>query len=216
MKKKEVIENIDNRIHIEHTREYWARIFFEQILPQIETVSNQSRYGYHGLTHTTQVALFGLDIAYTINQNPLPVLLAAGLHDCARTNDKWCMMHGPNAVPIAQEFLLKNYPNMSKSDTKKIINAVKNHTIGRHATDGVAACLWDADRIRLSWEREYRPKFFNTVRGKQIAGMSPIDQKKYLMAQDNFLIENKIRTAKEIQDDRDFDKIVAHTKFKTR
>ena len=68
----------------------------------------------------------------------------------------------------------------------------------------------------MATEFACRGKFFNTVRGKQIAGMSPIDQKKYLMAQDNFLIENKIRTAKEIQDDRDFDKIVEHTKFKTR
>lgn len=220
MKKKEVIENIDNRIHIEHTREYWARIFFEQILPQIETVSNQSRYGYHGLTHTTQVALFGLDIAYTIKQNPLPVLLAAGLHDCARTNDKWCMMHGPNAVPIAQEFLLKNYPNMSKSDTKKIINAVKNHTIGRHATDGVAACLWDADRIRLSWEMKYKPEFFSTPRGRQIAGLTLSGQKKYLLQQDIFLIDNNIRTLEQIKFEREqdkiYDKIGTQFKSKTR
>ena len=197
-------------------REYYAKLFFDQILPQIAQVSNQDRYGYHGLTHTCQVAMFGLDIAYTINQDPLPVLLAAGLHDCARTNDEWCTEHGPRAVPIARDFLAAHYPDISVADATKILYAIENHTTGRCATDGVSACLWDGDRIRLSWEWEYRPKFFNTVRGKQIAGMSPIDQKKYLMAQDNFLIENKIRTAKEIQDDRDFDKIVAHTKFKTR
>ena len=197
-------------------REYYAKLFFDQILPQIAQVSNQDRYGYHGLTHTCQVAMFGLDIAYTINQDPLPVLLAAGLHDCARTNDEWCTEHGPRAVPIAREFLAAHYPDISAADATKILYAIENHTTGRCAPDGVSACLWDGDRIRLSWEWEYRPKFFNTVRGKQIAGMSPIDQKKYLMAQDNFLIENKIRTAKEIQDDRDFDKIVAHTKFKTR
>ena len=197
-------------------REYYAKLFFDQILPQITQVSNQDRYGYHGLTHTCQVAMFGLDIAYTINQDPLPVLLAAGLHDCARTNDEWCTEHGPHAVPIARDFLAAHYPDISEADVNKILYAVKNHTTGRYAPDGVSACLWDGDRIRLSWECGYRPKFFNTVRGKQIAGMSPIDQKKYLMAQDNFLIENKIRTAKEIQDDRDFDKIVAHTKFKTR
>lgn len=197
-------------------REYYAKLFFEQILPQITQVSNQDRYGYHGLTHTCQVAMFGLDIAYTINQDPLPVLLAAGLHDCARTNDEWCTEHGPHAVPIARDFLAAHYPDISVADVNKILYAVENHTTGRYAPDGVSACLWDGDRIRLSWECGYRPKFFNTVRGKQIAGMSPIDQKKYLMAQDNFLINNKIRTAKEIQDDRDFDKIVAHTRFKTR
>ncbi len=208
--------NNDKKSKTKFGREYYAKLFFDQILPQIARVSNQDRYGYHGLTHTCQVAMFGLDIAYTINQAPLPVLLAAGLHDCARTNDEWCTEHGPRAVPIARDFLATRYPDISATDVNRIIYAVENHTTGRYAPDGVSACLWDGDRIRLSWECGYRPKFFNTVRGKQIASMSPIEQKKYIMAQDNFLIENKIRTAKEIQDDRDFDKIVAHTKFKTR
>lgn len=188
-------------------QDYWAQMFFEQILPQIEQVSNQSRYGYHGLTHTIQVALFGLDIAYTINQNPLPVLLAAGLHDCARTNDKWCMMHGPHAVPIAQDFLAKNYPNLPKSDIKKIINAVKNHTIGRNAPDGVSACLWDGDRIRLSWEMGYKPECFSTMRGRQIAALPPTEQQEYITNQDNFLINNNIRTRAQIEYDRTQDEI---------
>jgi HD superfamily phosphohydrolase YqeK len=204
---KEFLKRFSNTKKIEHSREYWAQMFFEQILPQIEQVSNQSRYGYHGLTHTTQVALFGLDIAYTINQHPLPVLLAAGLHDCARTSDKWCMMHGPNAVPIAQNFLAKNYPELSGSDVKKIINAVKNHTIGRRAPNGVAACLWDGDRIRLSWEMGYKPECFSTTRGRQIAGLTPIEQKEYLIRQDNFLINNNIRTREQIEFERQQDEI---------
>ncbi|MBO5739668.1 MAG: hypothetical protein J6R52_01215 [Alphaproteobacteria bacterium] len=205
-----------NTIQTAHGAEYYAKLFFEQILPQIAQISNQDRYGYHGLTHTTQVAMFGLDIAYTINQEPLPVLLAAGLHDCARTNDEWCTEHGPHAVPIAREFLATHYPHISVADTNKILYAIENHTTGRYAPDGVSACLWDGDRIRLSWEWGYKPKFFNTARGKQIASMSQTEQKKYMIKQDNFLINNKIRTAKEIQDDRDFDKIIEHTRFKTR
>ena len=205
-----------NTIQTAHGAEYYAKLYFEQNLPQIAQISNQDRYGYHGLTHTTQVAMFGLDIAYTINQEPLPVLLAAGLHDCARTNDEWCTEHGPHAVPIAREFLATHYPHISAADTKKILYAIENHTTGRYAPDGVSACLWDGDRIRLSWEWGYKPKFFNTARGKQIASMSQTEQKKYMIKQDNFLINNKIRTAKEIQDDRDFDKIIEHTRFKTR
>ena len=171
--------NNDKDFKIDAGREYYAKMFFEQILPQIAQVSNQDRYGYHGLTHTCQVAMFGLDIAYTINQDPLPVLLAAGLHDCARTNDEWCTEHGPRAVPIAHNFLHAHYPKISEENINKILYAVENHTTGRYAPDGVSACLWDGDRIRLSWECGYRPKFFNTVRGKQIASMSPIEQKKY-------------------------------------
>lgn len=218
MKKTDFLKKLSSRHHIEHTREYWAQMFFEQILPQIESISNQPRYGYHGLTHTTQVALFGLDIAYTVNQHPLPVLLAAGLHDCARTNDQWCIMHGPNAVPIAYDFIAKNYPTISKSDTKKIINAVKNHTVGRRAPDGVAACLWDGDRIRLSWEMGYKPECFSTSRGRQIAGLTPNGQKEYIAKQDTFLINNNIRTRKQIEFEREQDKIYDQigTQFKLK
>lgn len=191
----------------ESGREYYAKLFFDQILPQIAQISNQSKYGYHGLTHTTQVALFGLDIAYTINQDPLPVLLAAGLHDVARKNDEWCTEHGPRAVPVARDFLHANYPKLSAHDFEKIIYAIEHHTIGTYARDGVSACLWDGDRIRLSWEYGYNPKYFNTARGKQIASLTEQGQENYIQNQDKFLISNHIRTEKDIQADRNLDKI---------
>ena len=83
----------------------YTKIFFDEVLPKIEQITTQSRYGYHGLSHTIQVVMFALDIANSINQAPLPVLLAAALHDCARTNDEWCVNHGPNAVPVGKKFL---------------------------------------------------------------------------------------------------------------
>lgn len=195
----------------EHGQEYYARIFFEQILPQIEQISNQSKYGYHGLTHTAQVAMFGLDIAYTVNQDPLPVLLAAGLHDCARTNDSWCTEHGPRAVPIAYDFLATNYPTLPKSDVKKIVNAVKNHTVGINARDNVSACLWDGDRIRLSWEHGYRPDLFSTMRGRQIAGFNYAGRLCYIETQNNFLIQHGIKTREQIDYERAQDKIYNKT-----
>lgn len=197
----------NNKFYIPHRCEYYAKMFFDQILPQIEQITNQSRYGYHGLTHTTQVALFGLDIAYTINQDPLPVLLAAGLHDCARTNDEWCTQHGPQAVPVARDFLSKNYPNLSRNDLNKILRAIKNHTCGTRARDGVSACLWDGDRIRLSWEYGYKPEFFSTIRGRQIAGLGYAGQLQYITDQENMLIKNNIRTREQIEYDRRHDEI---------
>lgn len=208
----------DDTFQIPHEQEYYAKMFFDQILPQIEQITNQSRHGYHGLTHTCQVALFGLDIAYTIKQDPLPVLLAAGLHDCARTNDEWCTEHGPRAVPIAREFLGKNYPYMSKDNVKKILYAVKNHTCGIRARDGVSACLWDGDRIRLSWEFEYRPEFFSTIRGRQIAALGYAGQLAYINNQEDMLIKNNIRTREQIEYDRKHDEIQNNvgTNFKSR
>lgn len=192
-----------------------AKIFFDEILPKIEQVTTQSRYGYHGLSHTIQVAMFALDIADSINQAPLPVLLAAALHDCARTNDAWCVNHGPNAVPVGKQFLEQYYPNMSQADVNQILYAVENHTTGRNAPDGVSACLWDGDRIRLSWERGYNPDFFSTKRGQMIASLDLKGQKKYISDQEEFLIQNNIRTRAQINFDKMQDQIQNHTQYKT-
>ena len=192
----------------------YAKIFFDEILPKIEQVTTQSRYGYHGLSHTIQVAMFALDIANSINQAPLPVLLAAALHDCARTNDAWCVNHGPNAVPVGKKFLAQHYPNMPQTDVEKILYAVENHTVGRNATDAVSACLWDGDRIRLSWERGYKPDFFSTERGRQIASLTTNGQRKYISAQEEILTANNIRTRDQIAFDKYQDQKQNQTQYK--
>ncbi|MDW3024880.1 MAG: hypothetical protein R8N50_04325 [Alphaproteobacteria bacterium] len=184
---------------MKHNKVYYYKLYFNQVLPQVTEVTNQSEFGYHGLSHTNQVAMFGIDLAYSINQEVLPVLLAAGLHDCARTNDEWCIEHGPQAALVAWNLLNKYYPNMSRETVRKILFAIENHTIGRTAPDGVSACLWDGDRIRLSWENTFRPEFFNTARGHKIASMSPENQKRYINAQNAFLIRNQIKTRDQIE-----------------
>ena len=199
----------DNRIK-------YTKMFFDNILPQIEQVTNQSRYGYHGLSHTIQVAMFALDIAQHINQDPLPAILAAALHDCARTNDAWCENHGPDAVPVGKKFLAQHYPDLPQTDVEKILYAVEKHTTGRNATDGVSACLWDGDRIRLSWERGYKADFFSTERGRQIASLTANEQRKYISAQEEFLIQNNIRTRAQIAFDKVQDQKQNHTQYKTR
>ena len=197
---------------------YYTQLFFDEILPRIAQISNQSRYGYHGLTHTTQVALFGIDIAQNIEQDALPVMLAAGLHDCARTNDKWCTEHGPKAVPIARKFLQRYYAALPHATVQQILYAVENHTVGKTAPDGVSACLWDADRIRLSWEFGFEPNFFNTERGREIAGLNLADQQRYISNQDTFLVWHKIRTQAQIDFDRQQDILqnAVGTEFKIR
>ena len=192
----------------------YTKLFFDDILPKITQTTNQSRYGYHGLSHTIQVALFALDIARHINQDPLPVLLAAGLHDCARTNDAWCVNHGPDAVPIGRKFLDKHYPHLSQGTVEQILNAVKNHTTGRNATDNVSACLWDGDRIRLSWERGYRADFFSTERGMQIASLNRQKRQEYIAEQEEFLVQHNIRTRDQIEFDKLQDMIQNSTQFK--
>ena len=202
-------DEISPKIDIKYTK-----IFFDEVLPKIEQVTTQSRYGYHGLSHTIQVVMFALDIANSINQAPLPVLLAAALHDCARTNDEWCVNHGPNAVPVGKKFLAQHYPNMSQTDIEKILYAVENHTIGRIAPDNISACLWDGDRIRLSWERGYNPDFFSTERGRQIASLTTNGQRKYISDQEEILIANNIRTRDKIVFEKYQDRIQNKTLYK--
>lgn len=199
-------------------KEYWYNVLWNDVLPKIEIISNQPRYGYHGLEHSAQVAMFGIDIAYTIGQNPLPVILAAGLHDCARTTDGWCSSHGPNAVPIAREFLDKNYPQMQKSEKKRILYAIKKHALGLNTHDEIAACLWDADRIRLAWEMGYNPKFFSTERGREIAAFTFAQQLEYIDNQENFLVRNNIRTREQIKRDHKYNQIQNNigTQFKNK
>ena len=178
---------------------YYSNLFFKEVLPKIEQVSYQPEYGYHGLSHTSQVAMFGLDIALSVNQDPLPVLLAAGLHDCARTNDDYCEKHGPNCEPIARKFLSENYDYLLPSVKERIIDAVKKHTTGMRTVDLVSACLWDADRIRLSWEMGYEPKFFSTPYAKNIASLTKPQQDKYIKKQEDFLVAHNIKTRRQIE-----------------
>lgn len=184
---------------------YYSKLLFQELLPKIEKITNQSKYGYHGLSHTQQVALFGIELALSVNQDPLPVLLACALHDCARTNDGYCELHGPRCEPIARQFLSENYSYIFPADQERIIEAVKNHTVGMKADSLVSSCMWDADRIRLSWEMGYRPEFFSTEYGKMLASLDETQQKKYIQRQEAFLISNGLQTKKEIEEQKFLD-----------
>lgn len=200
----------------ETTRAIYTRKFVYEIMPLLETISNQSRFGYHGLTHTEQVAMFGIDLAIAADTDILAVLLACSLHDCARKHDKYDELHGPACEPIARKFLAEHYPNVPQPTVEKIVYAVKNHTTGRQAPDMISACLWDADRIRLGWEYGYRPQFMSTPRGHQLASLSPQDQKKYITDQEDFLVRHYIKTREKIEFEKARNMAQIATKFKER
>ena len=200
----------------ETTRAIYTRKFVYEILPLLEQVSNQSRYGYHGLTHTEQVAMFGIDLAIAANTDILAVLLACALHDCARKNDKYDENHGPDCEPIARKFLAEHYPNVTKSTVEQIVSAVKNHTTGRNAPDMISACMWDADRIRLGWEYGYRPQFMSTPRGHKLAALKPDEQKQYVAELEDFLVNHHIKTREKIEFEKAQNQIHNKTDFKTR
>ncbi len=153
---------------ITEMRKYFD-FYTNQILPHIKNYTTQTEEGFHSLIHTAGVVFRGIDYALSLDENPMPVLFATACHDIARTHDSFDLEHGKNAVPNTQK-IVANFANvLSDQDIEKIIFAVANHTTGKVAPDYISACLWDADRTRLSWIYGFDDGFFNTERAKYVA-----------------------------------------------
>lgn len=140
------------------------------IRPLVEKMGTQQLVGYHGLqTHTDAVVFRGIDYALNMKESALPVVFACAFHDMARTDDGFNLNHGPDAVPMAKIIMGKFQHMINTKEFDSILYAIANHTNGVTAPDYISACLWDADRTRLSWECGFDPAFYNTERGKKIA-----------------------------------------------
>lgn len=165
-------------------REYFD-FYQKKVLPEVEKLATQKKEGYHGLhTHTDAVIFRAIDYALELGKNPMPVLFAAACHDMARTHDDYDEMHGENALPMTQKIMHKFKNELTDLEKQSVLLAIKDHTTGGNAGDYISACLWDADRTRLSWERGYREVFFNTEYGKKVASG---DGKKYITWQNKVL-----------------------------
>ncbi|MCQ2562619.1 MAG: glycosyltransferase, partial [Alphaproteobacteria bacterium] len=151
------------------------KLFELVILPEVLKISPITLSGYHGIEHTKTVGRFALDLSIALNQNPIPALFAAALHDCARKHNYYDEEHALNAIPVAKKLFTKDIALLlNKKEQHQVIEAVRNHTVGKNATDIISGILWDSDRIRLSWDRTYQPEFFSTAPGRKIASLSPI------------------------------------------
>lgn len=142
----------------------------KQLKPHVADVYQYGESGIHGLeTHTMSVVFRGIDCAIHLGNDPIPVIFACAFHDMARTSDDADIEHGKKASQNAIR-IMKQFPNLLDDKTRvQILSAVSNHTNGKFAPDYISACLWDADRARMSWKYGFDPKFFNTTRGMFIA-----------------------------------------------
>lgn len=165
-----MMEKLEKKIQI---RQYF-NFYQKKVLPVVEKLATQKKEGYHGLhTHTDAVVFRAIDYALELGQNPMPALFAAACHDMARTHDFYDEMHGPNAVPLAKKVMEKFKDKLTEEEQNSVCYAIRNHTEGTQTNDYVAACLWDADRTRLAWERGYNEIFFNTTYAKKMASGDP-------------------------------------------
>lgn len=180
-----------------------ARFLEEKIMPKLKKFTRQNTTGYHGLEHTELVALRALDIAlslgYEQKSNLTTVLLAAAIHDCARTYNGYNTSHGPEAarMPEVQTFLDSPDFNLTEFQKTQIKNAAANHTTASpydsKVYDFVQKSLCDGDRIRLSWERGHDKKHFFTSCGNELGAMNPYQVKDYLHQWDYLFKSNKIK-----------------------
>lgn len=168
----------------EQVRKYFD-FYQTKVLPEVEKLATQKKEGYHGLyTHTDSVVFRAIDYALELGENPMPVLFAAACHDMARTHDSYDEQHGKNAVPLAKKVMAKFPEKLTKKEQDSVLEAIQNHTAGTQANNYISACLWDADRTRLSWERGYHEQFFNTDYAKKVASG---EAKEYLVWQNKVL-----------------------------
>ena len=180
-----------------------ARFLEEQIMPRLRLFTRQNPLGYHGLEHTELVALRAVDIALSLGRESqeelVPVMLAAAIHDCARTDDGFNTFHGKDAatMPEVQTFLADPIFKLTAAQQKQIKYAAYNHTTAQPYDgveyDYIAKSLCDSDRIRLSWERGHSSKFFFTAKGNELGAMNPYRVLDYLNDWDNLLQKNHIR-----------------------
>ncbi|MBO6290551.1 MAG: hypothetical protein J6N45_09590 [Alphaproteobacteria bacterium] len=180
-----------------------ANLLESSILPKLKEFSRQKVTGYHGLEHTELVALRAVDIAisegYTDTRPLMITMLAAAIHDCARTDNGYNTYHGPEAakMPEVQKFLDSPEFDLTSVEKQQIKSAAYYHTTAQpydgKKYDYVQKCLCDADRIRLSWQSRHDAKYFFTSLGDKLGRLSAYQAVDYLSDWDALYKKSGIR-----------------------
>lgn len=149
----------------------WGQMLDRLLLPMtIPFMLNTE--GWHGYKHARQTALLAGMLAWKQGILPLPVMLAACLHDAAREDDSEGEEHAINGARIAEIFFRhitgKSLP-LSGDIKADIIKAIEGHAKPEKASRPIAALLQDADRLRLSWQGNVRENLFSTAEGLALA-----------------------------------------------
>ena len=156
-------------------KEYFS-FYQKKVLPVVEKYATQKKDKYHGLhTHTDAVVFRAIDYALELGKNPMPVLFAAACHDMARIQEGPDEGHGERAIPLARKVMNRFPKRLTDTEKETVLTAIRTHTTGEQTSDYICACLWDADRTRLAWERGYHEKYFNTAYAKKVASSPAMD-----------------------------------------
>lgn len=105
----------------------------------------------HGPAHWQRVRENGLKLAKETGADLLIVELFACLHDCCREDDGCDPEHGPRAAEFTEFLRAQEHSPLSLSDPDFaiLVEAIRDHTSGKHHTDPTIATCWDADRLDI-------------------------------------------------------------------
>ena len=175
---------------------YYFKFYEKEVFPIIienKGVTQKLYWEHWFFTHTDSVVFRWIDFALSINEDPIPVILACALHDTARIGDWDDIEHGKRALPIAKDVIRHFNDILDEKDFESICSAIGQHTVGRNAKNYISGCTRDADRVRLSRYYWFRPEFFFTQRAKDVASKTP---REYLNFQ-NFCLDREMNEDRE-------------------
>ena len=166
------------RILIEKT--YYSNLLFKEILPKVRTIGAVNR--------SKQICLFGIDLALSVHQDPLLVLLAIVLNDYVVANKNVQNIYESEV----KNFLQKNYTYLLPVNKIEIMNAINKYVKDQRDDSLVYACLVDAIGIFNAWKNKIIPNEVFTPYGKILISLSEDKQVQYLKRQKEFLIKKQI------------------------
>jgi hypothetical protein len=178
--------------HIDKYTVHYAKIFYDQILPEIIKISHPALDGKYGIQHVQDSVLMAIDCAIVCKCDPLPVILACAFHDIMQSDTTPTPDHGALAVPYAYNFITQNFPKMHIGTIDSILNAIKKHSGTQRAPDITAACAWDGDRIQKAWQDIYKYELLNTHNGQNLAGMPQTSRDAFFNKLDKLLNQHGV------------------------
>ncbi len=153
----------------------WLRWLSQELVPRACTYSQQPHNGYHGFAHSVFVARVATLLALRSGYNPLPIMVAGLLHDAGRCDDEAGPEHAALGAEIAALVLEPWLGHWLDAPIREaVVDAIRGHAKEGTAVGDIAACLQDADRLRLAWERGFDPQYFTTAAGAKLAQRPPL------------------------------------------
>lgn len=179
-------------------RSYYTKVLTNDFIPRIRPMVRKFGIGADGVARATQKGALGIDLSLAVHQDPLPVLLAAGLSECIGHD----IVYNSSWEGTVRKFLTDNYPQLFPQEIEDIVYSIKDRFIGMTSTNLINACSWDADRVFAVWHNSIElPVMLSTPYGKLLSSLSRSRQQKYISDQkDNLDKVSKKSRLNELRD----------------